>query len=484
AVAALAALTLLRLAVAAWAPLSPDEAYYWVWSRALAPGYVDHPPMVALWIRAGTFVAGQGALGVRLLAPLAAALGSVLLAASARDLLPGRAGGWSAGIAAAALLNATLLLGVGAATMTPDTPLLLFWTASLWALGRLLRTGNGAWWLAAGAAAGMALSSKYTAILLVAAVGLWLLLDPAARPWLRRPWPWAGALLAALIFAPTLVWNARLGWPSFARQGSRLWAWEPGRAVGSLLELAGGQIGLATPLVFLLFAAGAALTIPRTRRDRDPAWSLLAAAIVLPALVFVQHALGDRVQANWPAVIYPAAAIAAAGLAGRFWRRLRAPAIGFGLALGFAVYLQAVAAPLALPRPYDPTLARLGGWAAFARDVDAARRAAGAEYVASEAYGDAAELAWLAPAGVPVIGIDPRWALFALPDARPFMPGRTGLLVQSIRRTTPFDAVGWPAITPVGTITRARDGVPADRYRLYRVVGPRQGTSAVVLPHR
>ena len=50
--AALAALTALRLIVAAATPLAPDEAYYWVWSRALAPGFLDHPPMVALWIRA------------------------------------------------------------------------------------------------------------------------------------------------------------------------------------------------------------------------------------------------------------------------------------------------------------------------------------------------------------------------------------------------------------------------------------------------
>ena len=56
---ALAALTLFRLVVAAALPLSPDEAYYWVWSRALAPGYLDHPPMVALWIRAGTWLAGD-----------------------------------------------------------------------------------------------------------------------------------------------------------------------------------------------------------------------------------------------------------------------------------------------------------------------------------------------------------------------------------------------------------------------------------------
>ena len=67
------------MVVAGTAPLAPDEAYYWVFSHALAPGYLDHPPMVALWIRAGTAIAGQGALGVRLLGPLAGAAGSLLL---------------------------------------------------------------------------------------------------------------------------------------------------------------------------------------------------------------------------------------------------------------------------------------------------------------------------------------------------------------------------------------------------------------------
>ncbi|HEY0422416.1 MAG TPA: hypothetical protein VGC82_03740, partial [Rhodopila sp.] len=46
--AAIAVVTLIRLVMAAIVPLAPDEAYYWIWSRALAPGYLDHPPMVAL----------------------------------------------------------------------------------------------------------------------------------------------------------------------------------------------------------------------------------------------------------------------------------------------------------------------------------------------------------------------------------------------------------------------------------------------------
>ena len=145
--------------------------------------------MVALWIRAGTLLAGDSPLGIRLLAPLSAALGSLLLAQAAEILVPGR----RAWLIAPLLFNATLLLGVGAVTMTPDTPLLFFWTAAIWALARLLREGGGRWFLAAGLFAGLALASKYTAALLGVGILIWLLAAPRMRVWLLRPQPWFGA---------------------------------------------------------------------------------------------------------------------------------------------------------------------------------------------------------------------------------------------------------------------------------------------------
>ena len=105
---------MVRLAVAGNAPLSADEAYYWVWSRALAPGYLDHPPMVALWIWVGTALVGDGALGVRLLGPVSGLIGAGLLVQTGQDLFGDR----RRGLIAALLLNATLLLGIGTVTMT------------------------------------------------------------------------------------------------------------------------------------------------------------------------------------------------------------------------------------------------------------------------------------------------------------------------------------------------------------------------------
>jgi 4-amino-4-deoxy-L-arabinose transferase-like glycosyltransferase len=475
---ALLALTLLRLLVAATAPLSPDEAYYWVWSKALAAGYFDHPPMVALWVWAGTHLAGDGALGVRLLAPLAAAIGSLLLAQTAEDLLPGR----RAGPLAAALLNATLLFGAGAVTMTPDTPLLLFWTATLWACARLRATRRGAWWLAAGLAAGLACDSKYTAVLLAPVLLLWLLWVPGLRPWLRRPLPWAAALLAGLCFAPVLAWNAVHGWVSLAKQGGRVGAWEPARAPQFLAELVGGQLGLATPLLAVLFAAGIVLAARRAWAQ-EPAGSLLALAALVPVAVFVQHALGARVQANWPAILFPAAAVAAAGLAGG-WQRWNRPALALGFVLTGLVYLQATLAPLPLPARFDPTLSRLAGWPGLAADVARAVAESGATYVAVDNYGDAAELTRALPPRLPVIGTDARWRYFALAHAGSVIAGRPGLLLRRAGERAPPDATLWARVGPPANLSRARDGLVAETYRLYPVVGVAGMPPVVALPRR
>lgn len=477
--AALLALTALRLIVAAMTPLSGDEAYYWIWSRALAGGYLDHPPMVALWIRAGTLIAGETALGVRLLAPLSVFAGSLLLWRAGEDLLPGR----NAGLWAAALLNATLAFGIGAVTMTPDTPLLFFWVATLWALGRLLASGAPGWWLAAGLCAGLAMASKYTAVFLPAGIFLWLLAVPRLRSWLRTPWPWLAALIAAAAFAPVLMWNAAHGWASLLKQGGRTGAWHPARAVQFLGELIGSQAGLATPLVFALCMGGIWLALRRAARERDPALTLLAALTALPVAVFLQHALGDRVQGNWPAIIYPAAAIAAAALPPA-WLRLRPAALWVGGVMTALVYLQGATALLPLPARLDPTLLRLAGWGAMARQVDRVRAAQGARFVAADGYDIAAELAWHLPSAAPVIAVSPRWRYFRLPDGHAVTDGQPGLFVRSARRGDDIDRTPWASMAELGRIERGRDGLAAEGFRLFRVIGRPGGTAQAELPRR
>lgn len=449
--ALLVALTGARLLLAAYVPLVPDEAYYRLWALAPAAGYLDHPPLVALCMRLGVAVAGDTAFGLRLLGPLLAGVGSVCLAWAA-SLWAGRA----AGIRAAVLLNATLAVGLGSLVMTPDTPLVFFMAIMLLALSRLCAGGAGWLWLLAGLAAGLGLDSKYTAALPVAGVGLWLCAFPAGRRWLLTIWPWLGALLAGLVVAPVLWWNAHHHWASFLKQGGRVEDWHPARMLTFMGELVGGQVGLASPLVFVLFAGGVVLLW----RRRDSFGSLLLCVILCPALVFVQHAVGARVQANWPVVIYPALALAAARWHPRWWPG--APVLGV-LLTGIVVG-QAVWAPLRLSPHTDVTLRQMGGWPSLAHAVDTAVPA-GLPIIADE-YGLAAELAFYMPRRT-VLAVEPRWRLFALPHPA---CGTQGYLLRSHKRADQPDTHWFDVLDgPSAPVMRSRGGVVADTYVLYKV---------------
>src|SRR5260370_8448516 len=88
-------------------------------------------------------------------------------------------------------------------------------TAMLGALVRLHESDNARWWLAAGLFAGLALLSKFTAVMLAPAVLAFALVPDWRRRWLFSPYPWAVALIAVAVFSPVLILNEQPDWASF-----------------------------------------------------------------------------------------------------------------------------------------------------------------------------------------------------------------------------------------------------------------------------
>ena len=151
--AATIALLAAQALVARRLELTFDEAYYTLWSRALSFGYLDHPPMVALFIRASTALFGGSEIGVRALSLLVVGAMPALIA-----LIAWRLFGSAEKAALAALMWVAMpLILVGAVFVTPDAPLVVFWTLGLAALVELWRTGEARWLVALGLALGLAL---------------------------------------------------------------------------------------------------------------------------------------------------------------------------------------------------------------------------------------------------------------------------------------------------------------------------------------
>src|SRR6185312_16234120 len=172
-------LILARFIAAAILPLSADEAYYWLWSRHLDWGYYDHPPLIAYAIRAGTAMFGEIPFGVRLIGLLSSIVASIAVwRAGAIVLKDEKAGGY-----ACLFFNLSLMIAIEAMAATPDALAVATAALFLWALAKVEETGRGAWWLAAGMAAGIGLLAKYTTFFLGAGTLVWLLADKRQRRW-------------------------------------------------------------------------------------------------------------------------------------------------------------------------------------------------------------------------------------------------------------------------------------------------------------
>ena len=246
------AIAALRLAFSLSLPLLYDEAYYWQLSKNLGFGYYDHPPLVMVLIRLGTLAAGDTEIGVRFASIfIALAATWAVWRAAAILFLDER-------LAALAALyfNLTIATMGAFSLMTSDGPVLAAAAFLLFFLAKVVETGKGAWWLAVGATVGLGMLAKYTMLFLGAGIGLWLLIVPELRRWLFSPWPWLGAFVAALLFAPVVYWNWQHDWASFLLQSGRGQWLAPRFPRDFIFGHVAGQIGFATPFIFALGMMG------------------------------------------------------------------------------------------------------------------------------------------------------------------------------------------------------------------------------------
>ena len=273
-----------------------DELYF----RMLAPawGYVDQPPLTPWLARTFTSLVADEAWALRIPATLASAASVVLLGLITREL-----GGDRRAVAfaawGAAFAGLPLALGHVLLTSTIDLPLTL---AVVLAVLLALRA-NPRWWLAAGAAAGLATWNRLLVPLLLLGVVLGLaVLGPRAP--LRTRWPWLGAAVAAVVAAPNLAYQWQHDWPQLAM----------GRA---LAESNAADVRADLPLI-LLIAIGPPLVVvwlagaweawrqPRARWLLGPATVLLAFTVVTAAqphyplvMIAVLYAVGCLPLSRW-----------------------------------------------------------------------------------------------------------------------------------------------------------------------------------------
>jgi 4-amino-4-deoxy-L-arabinose transferase-like glycosyltransferase len=472
----IAGLVVLRLVAAAVTPITFDEAYYWMWSKHLAGGYYDHPPMVAVVIRLGTLIAGDSELGVRLVSILLGLPMSYAVYRTAQILF----GSLRVAATAALLLNVTLMAAVGTLIVTPDAPLLVASSFVLLFCAKVLETGRGVWWLAVGAAVGAALLSKYTAMFFGAAILIWLVAVPKLRHWLASPWPYLGGVVAFAIFSPVILWNADHQWVSFIKQLGRAKV-EDFRPV-YIAEIVPTQFAFATPLVFILGVMGL-YALARRRVGEAAARVLIEAMVWVIVAYFVWHSLHARVEANWFAPIYPAFVVAAAAAAHLVaWKpreqRIAAFCLRWALPAGAVMFVALIVqANTGWLSGYkrDATVRSVGvGWRPLAAAVETARVRAGASCVLAMDYGTTAWLSFYLPQGTCVLQPIQRIRWVNFPEPAPEKLAGTQLLVDEAQIATRFYVKNtFARVEKVGEAERKRGPLTIETYAFHALSQPR-----------
>ena len=479
AILVIAAMTALRIVYASQLDLRTDEAYYWTWSKEYVLSFLDHPPMIAWFIRFGTAIFGDTNLGVRFAGIVAMLVTQLLLA----DIVRRVTRDMSAIVFAVLMPEAALYYGLLMAKVAPDVALIPFAVAMVWSLVRLAESKDERWWLAAGLFGGLSLLSKFTIILMLPAVLAFMLVPDWRLRQLRSPYPWLAALIALAVFSPVLIWNYQHDWASFRFQSVRATT-SYGLSLRTFGDFIGLQWGLVGFVLFPVALSGLVLTAWRGYRAREPVAILLSTAVLVPFLYFLGKSLTLRVGDTWPMFMWPVGFAAAAiniallpreGASPRLirstmmWARI---AVITGIAFVVLVFLYYVAAPLNFFGGGDP-IGKEAGYEAVVARVEAQLEKSGATWVATTDYRTYAMLRWFLRDRVPVIEVNERGRFQGFGDPGiDRIKGHPGLYVarEPDQKLALWDLTGAKR-EPLERVDRVWRGIVMDTYALEKLTG-------------
>ncbi|MEC9281414.1 MAG: glycosyltransferase family 39 protein, partial [Bdellovibrionota bacterium] len=205
--------------------------------------------------------------------------------------------------------------GAVSVVITPDVPLVFFWTLSVYYFQKLLQDSNLKNYFLFGMALGLGGLSKYQIVLIVPALLIYLSLS---KSWNKIQWKYLpiSILSGAAFCSPVFIWNALNNWDSFLFQinhglGEKHW-----QAIWTL-EYLGSQILIIFPSV-LWFAF---VSLKKKSKEN----LLIQCLAWFPLGFFFLTSFKGDVEANWPIMAYPAVAALAISSSKSFnWLKITA----------------------------------------------------------------------------------------------------------------------------------------------------------------
>ncbi len=381
-------LTGLRLAYIGRVELSPDEAYYQMWSERLDWAYYSKGPGVAVAIRAGTALFGKSEFGIRFFSPLLALGTSLVLLAFSRRLYGDAVAVWTV-----VTLNLIPIFQVGSLLMTIDPLSVFFWTGGMFSAWLALerRRVRLPYWLLTGLCVGLGFLSKYTNAMELLGIVLAMLGAPRWRREFRQPGFYLMLLVAVIVSSPPVFWNASHAWITLNHlhdRGRLGTAFD--QPFKEFFDFLGGHLGVYSPLVLAALVTAipwgwrVAFPRPAVPGAPDPATekTRFLLAFSLPLIVlYTLLAFKTAGEPNWTAPGFVSLSVLSVALwhaRARYSRPLAVYAIAalaLALVLGALILDTDLTRRAGVPWAYakDPG-ARLLGWRSTAQSIANFRR--------------------------------------------------------------------------------------------------------------
>jgi 4-amino-4-deoxy-L-arabinose transferase-like glycosyltransferase len=253
-----------------------DEAYYWVYSKFPDWGYFDHPPMIALLIKAGYFLF-PNELGVRFFIVIL----NVCTLGIVYQLLPKKNDTLFYAIAFSAAI-----LQIGGILAVPDVPLVFFVALFFLAYRDFIRNMTVINALILGVVMALMLYTKYHGILVIFFT---FLSNPSLA---LKPRAYLAAFTGALLFLPHLIWQYNHQFPSVLYHLVERNASE--YHISYTLEYLLGQLFLPGPLMGWLLIWASVCYKTENTLERALKFTMVGVYIF-----FLVSTLKGRVEANW-----------------------------------------------------------------------------------------------------------------------------------------------------------------------------------------
>ena len=295
----------IRLFLSAWLPMTGDEAYFIVWGKNLDYGYYDHTPMVG-WLLSLFLTVSDAAWWLR----LPAVILPIVLSYGIYSLLKKRQPQVAALVALCFLVAPVNVVNV---LITTDTPLIFFSFASAWFVYLALYENEtdkkqNISFILSGLFLGLAFFSKYFAVFLGLAYGVYIVLFHRNRKGM------IGLALILLMVLPfvflNLLWNYNNCWNNilfnlFNRTASA------NHPVASLAKYILMLVYLFSPLlIYYVFKNRIEFkTVYLDKFNRFYLW-----LAIFPLFLFLLLVIKKQVGLHWVFSFYPFIFIAFSGL--------------------------------------------------------------------------------------------------------------------------------------------------------------------------